>query len=270
MRTGSGARSSTMPLHAHLAELRSRSLRAAAAIVLAAGIAFWASDSVLQLLRQPILELATSRNASLNYTTISGAFDLRVQIALVGAVILSTPVWMWQLFAFCRPGMTRRERRNVLGFTAAAVPLFVTGCTVGVLLFPNIVSVLTLFSAAEDSTILDAAAYFDFVTKLVIASGLAFVIPAVVVLLNRLGLVRARTLLRSWRVVLIGVVVFSALATPAADVSSMLLLAVPLTLLFAGAVGIAALHDRAADRQAAARPEPDPDTADHAMATLWS
>lgn len=241
-----------MPLRGHLVELRSRSLRVAIALVVAAAAGFWASDLILDVLRTPILELADSRNATLNYTTLSAAFDLRLRIAVYTAVVLTAPVWLWQLLAFCRPGMTRREQQYTLGFLAAAIPLFLAGCVVGVWLFPNIVSVLAAFGSDADSTILDAGSYFDFVVKLVGAAGLAFVLPAILVLLNLLGIVRAATLRRGWRVALVGIVVFSALITPAADLTSMFLLAIPMTALFAAAVAIATIHDRVAARRAVA------------------
>lgn len=157
--------------------------------------------------------------------------------------------------------MTRKERRWATGFIVTAVPLFAAGCAAGVWIFPHIVEVLAGFAPVEDSTVLDAAYYVDFVLKLVLVSGVAFVSPVFVVLLNVIGVLPGRTIVRSWRVVIVAVVVFCAVATPSADVASMFLLAVPLCLLFAGAAGVALVHDRAVARRLAAT-TPDPTDVD--------
>lgn len=239
----------TMPLAGHLREARRRGVRAAAALLVAVVVGFLLSDQVLDVLRTPIEELARSREASLNYDTVTGAFDLKVKLAVFTGVVLSSPVWIWQLAAFVAPGLTRRERRYAFGFAAAAIPLFLAGCAFGVLLFPHMVRMLTGFSAAEDTTILNASYYVDFVMKIVIAIGVAFVLPVFMVMLNVVGLVSARTLRSSWRLIVVVITLFSALVTPAADVLSMFLVAVPMSALFAGALVITQLHDRRVERR---------------------
>jgi len=246
----------TMTLAAHLREARTRAVRVAIGLVVGVAIGYLLSDQILEILRAPITALAESRNASLNYDSVSGAFDLKVRVALFAGVAIASPVWLHQLFAFFVPGLTRRERRYTLGFFFAAAPLFVAGCVVGFLLFPHIVELLAGFAPEGDSTLLAASSYVDFVMKLVLAVGVAFVLPVFVVLLNAIGVLSGRSVVRSWRVVLIGIVLFAAIATPAADVMSMFLLAAPMAVLFAGAAVIALLHDRAADRRAVAAAGP--------------
>lgn len=233
----------TMPLAGHVREARRRATRAAVALVAGVVAGYLLSEQILDLLRAPITEIAASRAASLNYDTVTSAFDLRLKIAVYAGIVLSSPVWLAELFAFVTPGLTRRERRYGLGFLAAAVPLFVAGCGVGYLLFPRMVHLLLGFSSSSDSTILTATYYVDFVLKFVIAIGVAFVLPVFVVLLNRLGIVSAATLRRGWRVIVVVIVLFSALVTPAADVLSMFFVAAPMAGLFGLALGIAQLHD---------------------------
>ena len=246
------AAAGSMPAAAHLHELRSRLVRAGLAVVVGVAVGWFLSGTVLDLVRAPIEALAASREATLNYASVSSAFDLRLRIALYCGVALAGPVVLWQALALALPGLTRTERRWVVGFTVTAVPLFAAGCAAGSSVFPHIVSVLAGFAPVEDSTVLDAAYYVDFVVKLVLVSGVAFVSPVFVVLLNVIGVLSGRTIVRSWRVVIVAVVVFCAVATPSADVASMFLLAVPLCLLFACAAGVALVHDRAAARRAAA------------------
>ncbi|CAD6008863.1 twin-arginine translocase subunit TatC [Agreia sp. COWG] len=239
-----------MTLLAHLQEARKRLVRAALGLLLGAAVGYLLSDQIIDVLRAPIVALATSRDASLNYDSVSAAFDLKVKIAVFAGLALSSPVWLYQLFAFSVPGLTRREKTYTVGFAAAAAPLFVTGCLVGLTLFPHVVELLAGIAPSEDSTVLVASYYFDFVLKLVLACGVAFVLPVFVVLLNFVGVLSGTAIVTSWRIVLLGVMLFSAIATPSADVMSMFLLAVPMALLFAAAAAVAVLHDRAAGRRA--------------------
>ncbi|MCM3500265.1 twin-arginine translocase subunit TatC [Microbacterium sp. P26] len=241
-------RSAPMPVAAHLDEATRRAVRAAVALAICAVAGWFLYEPVMDLVRAPIAQIAAERNASLNFDSVTGAFDLRLRMALIAGFVLSSPVWLYELFAFVLPGLTRRERRYVLGSVGAAVPLFAAGCATGLLLFPHMVSVLAGFASSDDSTILDAGAYIDFALKIVLATGLAFVLPVVLVVLNLAGIVSARALARSWRYAVVAIVLFSALATPSADVMSMFVVAVPMTTLYGAALAIAALHDRALAR----------------------
>ncbi|MDR6143990.1 Tat protein translocase TatC [Microbacterium foliorum] len=159
---------------------------------------------------------------------------------------------MYELFAFLAPGLTTKEKKYTFGFLGASVPLFAGGCLTGLLLFPHMVELLASFASAEDSTLLQASYYVDFILKIVLATGIAFVLPVFLVMLNLLGVVSSGAIARSWRIVVVAIVLFSAVVTPAADVLSMFLIAVPMTALFLVALLIAWLHDRRARRSAAA------------------
>lgn len=254
------AEPATMPLTAHLREARSRLVYSVAAFAVAAVVAFLLSEHVMDTLRAPVLELADSRNAAINYDSITGAFDLKLRIALFGGIALSSPVWLIHACAYLAPALKRREKRTVFGFVIAVVPLFVAGCTVGVLVFPRMVEMLTAFAPAQDSTLLQASTYFDFVLKLVLASGVAFTLPVFIVALNFMGVLAASTIARSWRGCVLGISVFSALVTPAADVLSMVLIAAPLTVLCVAAWMVAWWHDRRAARSADGEPPSPPPT----------
>jgi sec-independent protein translocase protein TatC len=250
--TAATAARGTMPIAGHLREARRRATRAAVSLLVGVVLGFLLTDQILDILRAPVEELAQSRQASLNYDTVTGAFDLELRIALFTGVIVSSPVWLRELFAFLTPGLTRREKKYVLGFSAAAAPLFAAGCVFGFLIFPRMVSVLAGFSSDQDSTILNASYYVDFVMKIVLATGVAFVLPALLVMLNCLGIVSAHKLRSSWRIIVVVIALFSALVTPAADVMSMFIVALPMAVLFGAAVVITTLHDKRATRRALA------------------
>ncbi|MGK2854227.1 MAG: twin-arginine translocase subunit TatC [Microbacteriaceae bacterium] len=239
-----------MSLAQHLLELRRRLFIAAGAILVGAILGFIASDFILGALMSPINRIADARNAVLNFATITGSFDLKMQIALYTGVIISSPVWLWQIWAFIIPGLTRKEKRYGFGFFFAAIPLFFLGCVAGWYVLPNIVSIMTGFAPESTSAVTDAKLYFDFVLKLVLAVGIAFVLPVFVVLLNFVGVLSASAIIKGWRWAILLITLFTAIATPAADVMSMFLLAIPMVLLYFIAAGIAWLHDRRAARRA--------------------
>jgi sec-independent protein translocase protein TatC len=239
-------RDGRMSLGAHLIELRKRLFLAALAVVVGMVVGWFLSDFVLEALRTPIEELsaAQGRVASLNFTDVSSAFDLRLQIAFTAGVVISSPFWLYQLWAFMVPGMKKKEKQYAVGFVAAAVPLFLAGCAAGWFVLPHMVVLLTGFAPQDTTAIISARVYYDFVLKLVLAIGIAFVLPVFLVLLNFAGVLSARAILKSWRIAILAITLFTAIATPAADVMSMFLLAIPMILLYFGAAGIAALNDR--------------------------
>ena len=239
-----------MSLGMHLIELRKRLFRIAIGVVAASIAGFFLSTFVLDILRAPIVEIAKSRNASLNFDSLSGAFDLRMQIAIYLGLVLSSPVWLYQIFAYITPALTGKEKRYTFGFFFSAVPLFLLGCIAGFAVFPHIVTLLASFAPTQDTSIFQAKYYFDFAMKLVLAVGIAFVLPVFIVLLNFMGVISGRAILKGWRIAIIVITLFCAIATPAADVFSMFMLAIPMVFLYFCAVGIAFWHDRIAAKRA--------------------
>lgn len=246
-------REGRMSLGEHLVELRKRLMYAAIGLVVGLVAGFFLVDWVWDMLREPINALQLQgRNATLTYGTITEAFDLRIQIALFIAVIITAPVWLYQVWAFLAPGLTRKEKLYGVGFLAAAVPLFLGGVFAAWSVLPNIVRLMSTFQPSEDAFFLSARLYLDFAVKLMLAVGVGFVMPVVLVMLNFVGIIRGKTILKGWRVAILIIVLFAALTTPAADLWSMFLLAAPMVLLFFIAVGVALLHDRRVDKRRAA------------------
>lgn len=235
-----------MSLGQHLIELRKRLYLAAAGLLIGAIVGWFLSDFVWNQLREPIYAIinAQHRNAQINYPDITSAFDLKLKISIYVGLIVSSPVWLYQIFAFLVPGLTGTEKKYTFGFLFTAIPLFLAGCAAGWVVLPHVVELMTSFAPAEDSAFISAQGYFDFVLKLVVAIGIAFVLPVFMVLLNFAGVISAQSIIKSWRIAILVIVLFTAIATPAADVVSMFLLAIPMVMLYFAAYGIAWLHDR--------------------------
>ena len=238
-----------MSLGQHLLELRRRLLLSGLAVVLGMVVGYLVSGYVWDGLRAPVLAVAARHDASINYTNITEAFDLKLQIAATVGIVVSAPVWLYQIWAFIVPGLTSKERRYGFGFFFAAVPLFFAGCLAGWSVWPHIVELMLGFAPAQETTFLSARSYLDFVLKLVLVVGVAFVLPVFLVLLNFAGVLSASSILGSWRIAILTIVLFTAVATPAADVFSMFLLAIPMVLLYLAAAAVAWVHDRRAARR---------------------
>ncbi|NQX10287.1 twin-arginine translocase subunit TatC [Microbacteriaceae bacterium VKM Ac-2855] len=235
-----------MSLGEHLIELRNRLFIAGIAIVVCCIAGWFLSGWVTEALREPIEVVAATQNkeASLNFQNISGAFDLKIQISLTIGIVLASPIWLFQIWGFLVPGLTRKEVRYGLGFILTAIPLFLAGCASGWFVFPHIVELMTSFADNGSTSILEAKTYYDFVLKLTLVVGVAFVLPVFLVLLNFVGVLPGRTILKSWRIAIMAIVLFTAIATPAADVVTMFLLAIPMVVLYFAACGVSIWNDR--------------------------
>ncbi|WP_308471359.1 MULTISPECIES: twin-arginine translocase subunit TatC [unclassified Pseudoclavibacter] len=235
-----------MRLAEHLIEFRNRLIISAIGIVLGMVGGFLLTDWVFNLMSAPIHDIAVSqgRTADLNFQSITGAFDLRLQISLALGVILSSPVWLYQIWMFVVPGLKKNERWYAIGFVGTAIPLFLAGVWVAWLLMPRIVEVMVSFAPSDSSSLINAGDYYKLIMTLCIAVGIAFVLPVILVMLNFAGVITGSAILKGWRTAVLLVALFAAMATPSADVLSMFFLMAPMLGLYFLAVGIAMINDR--------------------------
>src|SRR5689334_18262259 len=244
-----------MPLRAHLRELRNRLLKAGLAIMVGAVVGWFLYNPLFEALIRPILDLANKRagaDAKVILPQVATAFNLQLKLSFYIGVVVSSPVWLYQLWAFIVPGLTKREKRYAIAFVAAAVPLFLAGITLAWFVLPNAVTFLTEFTPKGASNYINADDYLTFVTRIMLAFGIAFVTPLLLVALNMVGILPARSLAKGWRIAVFLCFLFAAVASPTPDAGSMLALAFPMVALFMIAVGIAFLNDRRKARRAAA------------------
>jgi len=241
-----------MALKDHLIELRNRLFKCALALLLGAIGGWFLYDPLFTAISEPIMHISKVRGiaASINFDGVSTSFDLKLQSSVFLGAILSSPVWIYQLWAFITPGLTSKERRYTLGYMFSAIPLFLAGIWAGWLILPNIVTALTSFTpSGASSNIIHATDYLTFVMQLLLFMGIAFLVPVVLVAVNMAGVVRGKTILKAWRITILLVTIVSAMAAPGADAFSMFFLAVPLLVLYFGAIGLCILNDKRRDRR---------------------
>lgn len=245
---GDPKRDKRMSLAQHLVELRRRFMIAAIAFIVCMVAAFFIADWVIDQLDNPIDVIAANGHgeAALTFTRITMAFDMKLRIAASIGLILSGPIWIWQLWAYIMPAMTKKEKVYTLSFMGVAVPLFFGGVATGWFVLPHIIEVMASFvpDGASYNQFFEASYYWDFVFKLLLTVGVAYVLPLFLVILNLAGVITGKDILKGWRIAVLIASVFAAVATPGSDVVSMLLLAAILVVLYLLAACVALLFDR--------------------------
>ncbi|MFZ2164012.1 MAG: twin-arginine translocase subunit TatC [Propionibacteriaceae bacterium] len=251
-----GAPGGVMSLADHLREFRYRVIISTLAIVLTAVIAAFFYNAIYGLLMQPwlkALELLKETNPSLDpKAVISGVaapFTLIMMIAGVTGLIVSSPIWIYQAWAFIVPALHAHERKWAIRFVAVAVPLFLLGVAIGYIVLPTGISAMLALTPSTGGTItnlLDVNAFLDMQLRLMVIFGLAFELPVFLIGLNMAGIVKARQLAKVRTYVIFGLFVFAAAVTPSPDPFSMLALALPLVALFIAAEVVCRIHDRRA------------------------
>jgi sec-independent protein translocase protein TatC len=239
-----------MPLLDHIRELRNRVFKAI--LVMTAGsIGGWfLYPYVWNFIQRPYCKLnipsslTHGKSCQLYVTGLFDAFFLHLQLAIVVGIILSSPLWMYQLWAFIAPGLYRRERRWAYYFAGSAFPLFAIGGTIAY--FAMTKGLRFLIGMVPDHVVplITINTYLSYAQLMLVIFGIAFELPLVVVLLNLTGILTHQRF-RKWRRMIIFVIfAFAAVFTPSPDPISMLLLAVPCVVLVEAAEVFAWAHDR--------------------------
>jgi sec-independent protein translocase protein TatC len=242
-----------MSLSGHLKELRNR-LFWSSIFLVAGSIAGWFMfDAVFAELQRPIVELSkqAGSNATINFPTVVSAFDVRLQVSIFLGVMMSSPVWLFNIWSFITPGLKKKERKYTIWFVVVAVPLFLAGTALAWASLPTFVQVLVGFTPAGSANVINASDYILFTIRILLVFGIAFVLPVVLVLLNFAGVITAQNILKSWRMAIFVSAVVGAIATPVAEPMAMFLLMVPLLILYFVAAGVATLHDKRLARKSA-------------------
>jgi sec-independent protein translocase protein TatC len=250
-----------MTLIAHLRELRNRIAKALLAILVATAVAFWWYEHGLgTFIRAPYCGLPANLRyggnagggCGLLITDVFGGVFIRLKVSFLAGVVLSAPVWLYQVWAFITPGLKRNEKRYGLTFVGASTALFALGA---VLAYYSLSAGLrVLLGLAGDGTIvaLTATDYIGFVLSILVAFGVSFELPLLAVALNLVGILSYDAMSRSRRWLFFLTIVFAAFITPTQDPFTMCLMALPMIVLFELAIQIARVVDKRRARRAAA------------------
>lgn len=221
-----------MTIIEHLEELRSRLLISLGAFAVATLVGFLFVDRILAILIRPVGQVV--------FTAPTEAFFVRLKVAALSGVFLSLPVVLFQLWRFVSVGLTRNERRYALSLLPFSLALFVGGAAFAFLtILPVGVKFLLSYQTETLRPMISIHAYTSFATSFVLAFGLVFQLPVVILFLARIGMVSPSTLAAGRKYALLAIVAASAVLTPGGDVFSQLLMAVPTYILYEVSIWVA-------------------------------
>jgi sec-independent protein translocase protein TatC len=259
----------TMALADHLRELRARVLRSVVVVTIGMVLGLFFFNELLELVLDPYEKARAQLPGVDTEAYIKGAGGpllLHLKLAGIAGVVLTSPYWLYQIWAFILPGLHSNERKWTRVFAAVAGPLFALGVATGYYVLPKGLEVLIGFTPGQLANLVEFGEFFSFFTRMLLVFGVAFEIPLFVVLLNLAGIVRGRQLAEHRPWIVVGTFIFAAVATPSTDPFSMLMLALPMTLLFF----VSELVTRTIDRRRAraAREQLGGDVADDEISPL--
>ena len=232
-----------MTLTEHLAELRSRVIRAALAVALGVLVILAFYDPVLEFLRQPYDNLCQRRpdlvtNCDLFSLGPLDGFNARLRIALYGGLILALPVIPWQVWRFIVPALHSREKKYAIPFIVSSVVLFAAGGWLAYITLDKGLEFLVSWSGSDVQQAFQITKYVSLVALMIAAFGVGFEFPVLLVFLQLAGVVRPRQLVEGWRIAIVSIVVLAAVITPSGDPITLIALTVPLVLLYFVAIGV--------------------------------
>jgi sec-independent protein translocase protein TatC len=241
----------SMSLFEHIAELRYRLIIMALTIIVGTVVAWFFRDYLTELIFRPYQVAADAlraKNPNADITLVNNGvaspFTLALKVSALAGILVTSPILLYQLWAFVVPGLLAKEKKWTLIFLGSATPLFLAGVAVGYYVMPKGLVVLLGFTENGIANLQDVNQFLSFLMRFMLVFGIAFLIPEVVLILNIIGVLKAKYLSKYRSIIIFGTFVFGAVATPSTDPFSMLALALPMTVLFIVAEVIAHILDR--------------------------
>jgi sec-independent protein translocase protein TatC len=225
-----------MPLMEHLTELRSRLIKALIAVAVGMLIGFIAYEWIFDFLLDPYLEIADPGQAGLYVQDPLEGFSVRLKVSAYAGVALAMPVLLWQLWRFVSPGLYSHERRYAIPFVVSALALFLLGAGLAYYTLPRALDFLSNIGGENLIEIYSPNKYFQLITYMMLAFGIGFEFPILLLFLQLAGILTPDTLARYRRYALIGIVVLVAVITPSGDPISLLMLSVPMYLFYEASI----------------------------------
>lgn len=228
----------------HLAELRNRLVRVVIYVVLGTIVAWVFYDTLFAIITHPMIGVLMKRNSKFLLTGFPEAFMIQMQVCLVAGAILTFPLLTMELWGFIAPGLTRNERKALKWIGPLSVVLFLSGVVLCYAILPMAFKWFASYVPKEAELRPTVQASILFTVKMLLAFGIVFELPIVLMLLGKVGIVSSRLLLQNWRMAMVGVAVLAAVATPSNDAFSMIVMAVPLAVLYFVSIGLVRIVER--------------------------
>ena len=244
-----------MPLMDHLRELRNRVVKAALALVAGGIVGYVFYVHIWNYITEPYCHAVTycNNNKVGHFLVFSGALDpfyVRVKVGLVVGMILTSPFWLYQLWAFVAPGLYSREKKWTYIFVGTSGPLFILGAYFAVLVMGRSLRFLLGMATSQTAVLLTADNYLSYFILMIVGFGLCFELPLLLVMLNMVGVLTHERFKKWRRVMIFCVFVFAGIASPSPDPITMLILGGVCAALVEGAEVVVFLNDRRRARRA--------------------
>lgn len=237
------------PLLDHLIELRTRVVRALLALGVGFAVCLYFADEILGILVRPLKEAFPDGQGQLIFTKLPEVFFVELKVALFAGFMVSFPVIANQLWAFVAPGLYAREKKAFLPFLLATPVLFGAGASLAY--FVVMPTAFTFFlgfggmtGGLDVQALPSAGDYLNLVMQFILAFGLTFLLPVLLLLLHRAGIISRTQMVAARRYVIVGIFVIAAIVTPP-DPGSQIVLAVPLWLLFEASLFLMRFQEKA-------------------------
>jgi sec-independent protein translocase protein TatC len=240
-----------MTLIEHLRELRNRLIKAILAVAVGAVIGFVAYEWIFDILIAPYQQLCEQGigqtlddNCRLLVTNPLEGFSVRLKVSTYSGIGLAMPVILWQIWRFVTPGLYAHEKRLALPFVTTAMALFVAGAAIAYWTMPKALAFLTEIGGEDLVNAFSPASYFHLIVYMMLAFGIGFEFPIILIFLQLAGILTTATLRRFRRYAIVGIAVIVAVATPSGDPISMLALTIPMVLFYEAAIIAGRLMER--------------------------
>jgi len=233
-----------MTVFEHLAELRRRILISIVVIVGTASLCYWFAPDIIRFFLHYYRDVTHGKKNQFIFTGPLDAFVTRLKVATYAGILLALPVWLWQLWRFITPGLSKREKKYAVPFVLSSLVLFAAGGVVAMAILPKALDFLLKAGGSELTPFLTADRYLTLVLLMILAFGLAFEFPVVLVFLLLARVITTKGLRRRRRYAIVGIFAFAAIITPSQDPYSLFFMAIPMCLFYEGSIIIGRIMKR--------------------------
>lgn len=225
----------------HLVELRARVIRCIIYIAVGTMIGWLLYNPMFQLISAPVRPYLEQTGSKFLLTGIAEGFAFKMQMAFIAGIIIVLPLITVELWLFIKPGLTRSEQRAVLLVAPLSIFLFFAGVAASYYVLPVGVQWLISQNPPEATFMPSVTQTLLFILKMILAFGLIFQMPVILIFLARIGIVNSGMLKKYWRHAIVGIGVTAAIATPSSDAMTMIMMCVPMLFLYLLSIGLVTL-----------------------------